>query len=119
MSGQWEPVPSAHLATVSLLPLAVIVLGLGSGAFMAVPMRSRWLLIPAGVIGVAAGFVICGRGRLHRGPDSRGDDVRELTRRGQEGPGRAEGCESSGCEPSIERSGARVRPLAGFRRADG
>jgi hypothetical protein len=34
-----------------LLPLAVIVLGLGSGAFMAVTMRYRWLLIPAGIIG--------------------------------------------------------------------
>ncbi len=41
-----------------LLPLAVIVLGLGSGAFMAVTMRYRWLLIPAGVIGVTAGFVL-------------------------------------------------------------
>src|SRR5438445_13828655 len=40
-----------------LLPLAVIVLGLGSRAFMAVTMRYRWLLIPAGVIGVTAGFV--------------------------------------------------------------
>lgn len=29
-----------------LLPLTVIVLGLGSGAFMAVTMRYRWLLIP-------------------------------------------------------------------------
>ncbi|SRR5216684_7309042 len=41
-----------------LLPLAVIVLGLGSGAFMSVTMRYRWLLIPAGIIGVAAGFVL-------------------------------------------------------------
>src|SRR6184192_4558826 len=41
-----------------LLPLAVIVLGLGSGAFMAVTMRYRWFLIPAGVIGVTAGFVL-------------------------------------------------------------
>src|SRR2546428_6275647 len=41
-----------------LLPLAVIVLGLGSGAFIAVTMRYRWLLIPAGVIGVTAGFVL-------------------------------------------------------------
>lgn len=30
-----------------LLPLGVIVLGLGSGAFMAVTMQYRWLLIPA------------------------------------------------------------------------
>jgi hypothetical protein len=41
-----------------LLPLAVIVLGLGSGAFMAVTMPYRWLLIPAGVLGVATGFVL-------------------------------------------------------------
>src|SRR2546427_10856368 len=46
-----------------LLPLAVIVLGLGSGAFMAVTMRYRWLLIPAGVIGVTAGFVVYVRER--------------------------------------------------------
>ncbi|HET9926785.1 MAG TPA: hypothetical protein VFS98_21900 [Methylomirabilota bacterium] len=46
-----------------LLPLAVIVLGLGSGAFMAVTMRYRWLLIPAGVLGVASGFVLHARER--------------------------------------------------------
>ena len=46
-----------------LLPLAVIVLGLGSGAFMAVTMRYRWLLIPAGVLGVVAGFVLYARER--------------------------------------------------------
>ena len=46
-----------------LLPLAVVVLGLGSGAFMAVTMRYRWLLIPAGVIGVATGFVLYFRER--------------------------------------------------------
>ena len=46
-----------------LLPLAVIVLGLGSGAFMAVTMRYRWLLIPAGIIGVATGFVLYFRER--------------------------------------------------------
>src|SRR3989441_5747920 len=63
MSGQWEPVPSAHLVTVSLLPLAIIVLGLGSGAFMAVTMRYRWFLIPTGVIGVTAGFVLYVRER--------------------------------------------------------
>ena len=50
-----------------LLPLAVIVLGLGSGAFMAVTMRYRWLLIPAGVLGVAAGFVLYGRERRRCG----------------------------------------------------
>jgi hypothetical protein len=41
-----------------LLPLAVIVLGLGSGAFMAVTMQYRWVLIPAGVLGVATGFAL-------------------------------------------------------------
>ncbi len=41
-----------------LLPLAVIVLGLGSGAFMAVTMQYRWILIPAGVLGVTAGFLL-------------------------------------------------------------
>lgn len=46
-----------------LLPLAVIVLGLGSGAFMAVTMRYRWLLIPAGVLGVGTGFVLHARER--------------------------------------------------------
>src|SRR2546427_12587812 len=46
-----------------LLPLAVIVLGVGRGAFMAVTMRYRWLLIPAGIIGVAAGFLLYVRQR--------------------------------------------------------
>lgn len=46
-----------------LLPLAVIVLGLGSGAFMAVTMRYRWILVPAGVFGVVVGFVLYARER--------------------------------------------------------
>lgn len=46
-----------------LLPLAVIVLGLGSGAFMAVTMQYRWLLIPAGIIGVTAGSFLYVRER--------------------------------------------------------
>src|SRR5262245_38266810 len=41
-----------------LLPLAVITLGLGSGAFMAVTMQYRWLLIPAGIAGVLVGFIL-------------------------------------------------------------
>jgi hypothetical protein len=41
-----------------LLPLTVIVLGLGSGAFMAVTMQYRWILIPAGVLGVVSGFIL-------------------------------------------------------------
>ncbi len=35
-----------------LLPLTIIALGLGSGAFMAMTMRYRWILIPTGVLGV-------------------------------------------------------------------
>jgi hypothetical protein len=46
-----------------LLPLAIIVLGLGSGAFMAVTMQYRWLLIPAGVAGVLVGFALYVRER--------------------------------------------------------
>jgi hypothetical protein len=46
-----------------LLPLAVILLGLGSGAFMAVTMRYSYLLIPAGILGVAAGFFLYFRER--------------------------------------------------------
>jgi len=46
-----------------LLPLGVIVLGLGSGAFMAVTMQYRWILIPTGVLGVALGFVLYARER--------------------------------------------------------
>src|SRR2546422_8954898 len=50
-----------------LLPLAVIVLGLGSGAFMAVTMQYRWVLIPAGVLGVTTGFVLYVRERRRGG----------------------------------------------------
>ena len=46
-----------------LLPLSIIVLGLGSGAFMAVTMQYRWILIPAGVVGVATGFMLYVRER--------------------------------------------------------
>jgi hypothetical protein len=46
-----------------LLPLTVIVLGLGSGAFMTVTMQYRWLLIPAGVLGVVTGCVLYVRER--------------------------------------------------------
>lgn len=46
-----------------LLPLSIIVLGLGSGAFMAVTMQYRWILIPAGVVGVVTGFMLYVRER--------------------------------------------------------
>src|SRR5215472_15272925 len=41
-----------------LLPLTVILLGLGSGAFMATTMQYRWLLVPSGIVGIVAGFVL-------------------------------------------------------------
>jgi Cu/Ag efflux protein CusF len=40
-----------------LLPLAVIILGLGSGAFMATTMRYQWMLLPLGILAVTAGYV--------------------------------------------------------------
>lgn len=46
-----------------LLPLAIIILGLGSGAFMAVTMQYRWILIPTGVLGISTGFVLYARER--------------------------------------------------------
>jgi len=46
-----------------LLPLTVIVLGLGSGAFMATTMQYRWLLVTAGIIGIVTGFVLSLRER--------------------------------------------------------
>jgi hypothetical protein len=46
-----------------LLPLTIIVLGLGSGAFMATTMQYRWLLVPAGIIGIVAGFALYARER--------------------------------------------------------
>ena len=48
-SGVVAWVGAALSSLCCLLPLAVIGLGLGSGAFMAVTMPYRWLLIPAGV----------------------------------------------------------------------
>ena len=49
----------ASLASLCcLLPLTVILLGLGSGAFMATTMQYRWLLVPAGIVGIVAGFVL-------------------------------------------------------------
>ncbi len=51
-------VGAALASLCCLLPLTVIVLGLGSGAFMATTMRYRWLLVPAGIIGVTASFIL-------------------------------------------------------------
>ena len=41
-----------------LLPLAVVVLGLGSGAFMAVTMKYSSIFIPAGILGTGAGYYL-------------------------------------------------------------
>ena len=41
----------------------MIALGLGSGAFMAVTMQYRWVLIPAGIAGVLPGLVLYVRER--------------------------------------------------------
>lgn len=46
-----------------LLPLAVIVLGLGSGAFMATTMRYQTILLPLGILGVAMGYTLYFRER--------------------------------------------------------
>jgi mercuric ion transport protein len=52
-------VAGALLASLCcLLPLTVVLLGVGSGAFMATTMAYRGVLIPAGVLGVALGFVL-------------------------------------------------------------
>src|SRR6266508_920137 len=39
-----------------LLPLAVVLLGLGSGAFLMVTMQYRSIFLPIGVVGVALGY---------------------------------------------------------------
>ena len=56
-------VGAALASLCCLLPLAVIVLGLGSGAFMATTMQYRRLLVPAGIIGIGTGFILYVRER--------------------------------------------------------
>ena len=51
-------VGAALASLCCLLPLAVVVLGLGNGAFMATTMQYHWLLVPAGIIGIVTGFVL-------------------------------------------------------------
>jgi len=41
-----------------VLPLAIIVLGLGSGAFMATTMQYTSVFVPLGVISVSTGFYL-------------------------------------------------------------
>lgn len=50
---------SAIAASVCcLLPLGLVLLGVSSGAFMMTTMPYRWLLLPIGVTGLAAGYVL-------------------------------------------------------------
>lgn len=50
---------SATVASLCcLLPLAVVLLGLGSGAFMMVTMQYRAIYLPIGVAGVALGYYL-------------------------------------------------------------
>ncbi len=50
--------PSAIVASLCcLLPLLVIMLGLGSGAFMTYTMRYSYIFIPVGIVGVTIGYV--------------------------------------------------------------
>jgi len=46
-----------------LLPLAVVLLGLGSGAFMVTTMQYRPLLLPLGLLGAGLGYYLYFRER--------------------------------------------------------
>ena len=49
--------PSAIVASLCcVLPLAMVVLGIGSGAFMMYTMKYSYIFIPIGVIGVGLGY---------------------------------------------------------------
>lgn len=55
---------SASIASLCcLLPLVVVVLGLGSGAFMAVTMRYTYIFIPVGILGTGLGYYLYFRER--------------------------------------------------------
>ena len=41
-----------------VLPVAIVILGLGSGAFMATTMKYTPVFVPLGIISVAAGFYL-------------------------------------------------------------
>ncbi len=50
---------SAFIASLCcLLPLTVVLLGLGSGAFMMVTMQYRYIFLPVGMVGVALGYYL-------------------------------------------------------------
>ena len=49
--------PSAIVASLCcVLPLAVVLLGLGSGAFMMYTMKYSYIFIPIGVVGIGLGY---------------------------------------------------------------
>ncbi len=48
-----------------LLPLAVILLGLGSGAFMMVTIQYRYIFLPVGVIGLGTGYYLYFKEKQH------------------------------------------------------
>jgi hypothetical protein len=51
--------PSAFVASLCcLLPLLVIILGFGSGAFMMYTMRYSYIFIPTGIVGVTIGYIL-------------------------------------------------------------
>lgn len=59
--GNFKPalvsIPAAVISSLCcLLPLTVVLLGLGSGAFMVVTMQYRTIFLPIGVIGVGLGY---------------------------------------------------------------
>ncbi|MBI2461546.1 MAG: hypothetical protein HYV61_08715 [Candidatus Rokubacteria bacterium] len=55
---------SASIASLCcLLPLVVVALGLGSGAFMAVTMRYTSIFIPVGLLGTGLGYYLYFRER--------------------------------------------------------
>lgn len=57
-------VVSASISSLCcLLPLVVVVLGLGSGAFMAVTMRYSFIFIPVGILGTGLGYYLYFRER--------------------------------------------------------
>lgn len=57
-SGVLGMVAATIASLCCLLPLMVIFLGLGSGAFMMTTMRYRVIFIPVGVIGISLGWLL-------------------------------------------------------------
>ncbi len=57
---------SALIASLCcLLPLVVIFLGLGSGAFMMVTIQYRYIFLPVGVIGLGTGYYLYFKEKQH------------------------------------------------------